>query len=82
MDDLEALLARIPEGWSRTTYDGRRWGVSRTTGVGGRVERVYAEELGGSDVVSANVYRVGPVAVLKPCEMAAEKVLAFLRGAG
>ena len=42
---------------------------------------VYAEQLGGSDVISANVYRTGAGDVLKPCEMPAAKVLDFLRAA-
>lgn len=78
--DLEALLARVPEGWSRVGYDGRTYGLSRTTRVGGREVTVYAEELGGDDVVSANVYRLGSGDVLKACEMPDAKVLAFLRG--
>ena len=41
---------------------------------------MYAEELGGPDVVSANVYRTRGGDVLKPCEMPAATVLAFLHG--
>jgi hypothetical protein len=40
---------------------------------------VYAEALDGSDVVSANLYRVDGEDLLKPCEMPSAKVLAFLR---
>ena len=84
------LLARFPEGWSRATYAGRSWGVSRTTSVAGRVHRVYAEALAGHgrtgsaagpDVVSANLYRVGDHTELRPCEMPAEVVLDFLERA-
>ncbi|MBZ5737853.1 hypothetical protein [Nocardioides mangrovi] len=42
---------------------------------------VYAEELGGTDVVSTNVYLVEAGDELRPCEMPAAKVLAFLRRA-
>jgi hypothetical protein len=41
---------------------------------------VYAEELGGTDIVSTNVYLAGGDEHLRPCEMPTEKVLAFLRG--
>ena len=41
---------------------------------------MYAEELGGPAVVSANVYRTRAGDVLKPCEMPAATVLAFLQG--
>ncbi|MCW2819669.1 MAG: peptide methionine sulfoxide reductase [Marmoricola sp.] len=85
-EDALELLRRFPAGWSRATYDGRSWGVSRTSSVGDRVHRVYAEALagpgprgpGGPVVVSANLYRVGRRTELRPCEMPAEVVLDFL----
>ncbi len=60
-------------------YDGRRYGLSRVTRAGGRSTSLFARELGGTDVVSANVYRTATGDVLRPCEMPAAKVLAFLR---
>lgn len=42
---------------------------------------VYAEELGGSDVISTNVYLTSSAEELRPCEMPAQKVLDFLREA-
>ena len=78
--DLGSLLDRVPEGWTAVRYDGRRFGLRRTTRAGGRSASVYAEELGGTTVVSANVYRTVAGAVLRPCEMPAEAVLAFLEG--
>ena len=77
--DLAALLERVPEGWTSVTCHGRRYGLSRTTRAGGRSVSVYAEELGGPDVVSTNVYRTTTADLLRPCEMPAAKVLAFLR---
>jgi hypothetical protein len=80
------LLARLPEGWTAVRYRGRRWGVTRTRRAAGRIEKVYAEELGGTGVVSANVYRPADGSVggsaerLRPCEMPAADVLDFLRG--
>jgi hypothetical protein len=41
---------------------------------------LYAEELGGNDSVSANVYLSSTGPILKACEMPEEKVIAFLRG--
>ncbi len=78
VEDLDSLLARVPEGWTAVSYEGRRYGLSRTTHTGGRSVSLYAEELGGSDVVSANVFRLTGGAELRPCEMPAAKVLAFL----
>jgi hypothetical protein len=77
---LEALVARVPEGWTAVTYAGRRWGLTRTTHVDGRSVSVYAEELGGPEVVSANVLRLSGGAELRPCEMPAATVLEFLEG--
>jgi len=78
--DLVALLDRLPNGWSEVTYAGRRYGVTRAVRLGGRQQSVYAEELGGTDVVSANLYLTASGPLLKPCEMSAEVVLEFLEG--
>lgn len=80
MSDLGVLLDRLPDGWSRVVYDGRAYGVTKALAADGKAISVYAEELGGTDVVSANVYRTTGDDLLKPCEMPAAKVLAFLRG--
>ena len=79
-DDLGALIDRVPEGWTTVAYAGRRWGLSRTSRAGGGSVSVYAEQLGGAEVVSANVYRTAAGDLLRPCEMPAETVLAFLSG--
>ena len=79
--DLGELVDALPEGWSEVTYAGRRYGLTKITRAGGRSSSVYAEQLGGTDVVSANVYRTTSGDVLKPCEMPAATVLDFLRGA-
>ncbi len=70
----------VPEGWSQVVYDGRTWAVTRTVHGDGRSESILAEELGGSDLVSANLYRLDGEDVLKPCEMPEVKVLEFLEG--
>lgn len=77
---LTALVDRVPEGWTAVTFHSRRYGLSRTSRAGGRSISVYAEELGGPDVVSTNVYRTATEELLRPCEMSAAKVLTFLRG--
>jgi hypothetical protein len=77
---LEDLLDRVPEGWSAVAYAGRRYGLTRTTHTDGRSVSLLAEELGGPDVVSANVFRLSGGAELRPCEMPAAKVLSFLEG--
>lgn len=79
--EVGGLVDALPEGWSEVTYAGHRYGLTKITRAGGRSLSVYAEQLGGSDVISANVYRTGAGDVLKPCEMPAAKVLDFLRAA-
>jgi hypothetical protein len=78
--ELGALVDRVPEGWTVVAYDGRRYGMTRTTRAGGRSVALYAERLDGTEVVSANVYRTSAGHLLKSCEMPADVVLRFLRG--
>ena len=59
----------MPEGWTPVNYRGRPYGLRRTSRAEGRSVAVYAEELGGADVVSTNVYRTSTGDVLRPCEM-------------
>jgi hypothetical protein len=80
IDDYAALFDRIPVGWSEVDYAGRRYGVTRSVAAEGRAMAVYAEELGGRDVVSANLYLTGDGAQLRPCEMPVAKVVDFLTG--
>ncbi|HEY0240547.1 MAG TPA: peptide methionine sulfoxide reductase [Friedmanniella sp.] len=79
-DDVRALVDRVPAGWNEVDYDGRPWGLTRTDRAGGGTTTLYAEQLGGTDFVSANVWRTSTGDVLRPCEMPREVVLAFLRG--
>ncbi len=77
---VAALLARLPEGTSEVRYRGRRWSVTRTVLLHGRVEKLWAEELGGTAYVSANLYLASSGERFRPCEMPDEVVLDFLRG--
>lgn len=78
--DLAALLDRVPVGWSEVTYAGRRYGLTRSEAAQGRAVTVYAEELGGRDVVSANLYLTSSGPQLRACEMPDAKVVDFLAG--
>lgn len=47
----------------------------------GRSQKLEAEELGGTDYISFNLYRLANGdAILKPCEMPEGKVVAFVLG--
>ena len=75
-----AMVDRVPEGWTVVAYEGRSYGLTRTTRVQGQSISISAEELGGEDLISANVYRTRKAEHLRPCEVSEAKVLAFLRG--
>lgn len=71
-------LKTFPDGASEVIYDRRRWLMRKETRLGGRLIKLYAEELGGRDFISLNYYETGSAPLLKPCEMPAEKVIAFI----
>lgn len=73
------LVARLPRGASTVRYRGRRWAVTTTTYAGGRSLKLWAEELGGTQFVSANVYLGVDGERFRPCEMPEDRVLDFLR---
>ena len=75
-----AALAAIPAGHGEGLYQGRRWGVTHTASADGRRHWLYGEERGGAGRVSFNLYRLGAGPVLKPCEMPAAAVIAFVLG--
>ncbi len=78
--DLGTLLARVPVGWSEVTYAGRRYGLTRSEAAQGRAVTLYAQELGGRDVISANLYLTSDGPQLRACEMPDAKVIDFLTG--
>ena len=75
-------LSAWPAGYFTARYDGRRYGVTRSVHANGQSMKLWAEELGGPDRVSLNIYRPpsGDLA-LKPCEMPIDKVTAFVLAA-
>jgi hypothetical protein len=78
--DYAALFDRVPIGWSEVRFAGRRYGLTRSVAAEGRAMAVYAEELGGRDVISANLYLTASGPQLKACEMPDAKVVDFLAG--
>lgn len=80
MNRVADLMAALPVGYSEVRYRGRRWSVTRTVQQDGRVEKLWAEELGGRGVVSANLYLLPSGEQLRPCEMPVSQVLDLLTG--
>ncbi|MEO0938986.1 MAG: hypothetical protein AAFY38_12605 [Pseudomonadota bacterium] len=73
-----AALRALPEGTFTGHAHGRRYVVTRQVLDGGRTVKLVAEELGGADYISLNWFDLASGPRLKPCEMPAEKVVAFV----
>lgn len=76
-----AAFDALPFGGYGGTYDGRRYRIVKSQFAAARSQKLEAEELGGTDYISLNLYRLATgEALLKPCEMPADKVRAFVLG--
>ena len=76
-----AAFDQLPTGAYGGTFEGRRYRVSKTQMSNGRSQKLEAEELGGPDYISFNLYRLATgQALLKPCEMPEDKVVGFVMG--
>jgi hypothetical protein len=79
--DFESALAAIPSGYGEGVYEGLRYGVTVRKSRDGKRTNLFARALAGGDVVSFNLYRLrSGEDSLRPCEMSAEKVVAFVLG--
>lgn len=71
-------LDLIPVGYSEGIYQGRRYGVQKSSHAGGRSLKLFARDLGGTDFISLNLYHLASGDLLKPCEMSQAKVREFV----
>lgn len=71
-------LQMLPDGANDVWYNKRRYLLRKETLLNGKLIKVYAEELGGSDIVSGNYYPTMKGGMLKPCEMSDAKVIDFV----
>lgn len=79
--EFAPALARLPDGAMEGVFQGRRWGATIQRSQDGRRIWLFAEERGGTDVVSFNLYTLaGERPLLKPCEMSSAKVIDFVIG--
>ncbi len=74
--DLHEKIVEMEQGSRKVVYEGRHYLLSLQHYAKGKVVKIWAEELGGNDFISANYYPT--LRLLKPCEMPAKKVEAFL----
>jgi len=73
-----AAFDALPVGTFYGTAHCTRYVVTRSRIVGGKGDKLVAEALDGSDYISLNLYRLASGPRLKPCEMPAAKVSAFV----
>jgi len=79
--DLKTFLTAfhaLPNGNFEAIYQGRRYGMTKTLREGKRQAWFWAEERGGTDKISFNLYFLKSGARLKPCEMPEDKVIDFV----
>ena len=76
--DFFRKLVALPAGAYDVRYRGRRYLLRLETLLDGRLIKLYAEELGGNDIVSGNYYPTVKHGTLKPCEMSERKVVDFV----
>ncbi len=77
---FRTALDLIPEGYCEGLYQGRRYGLQKTSHAGGRSLKLFARDLGGTDFISLNLYHLASGDLLKPCEMPEAKVRDFVLG--
>ncbi len=71
-------LLALPNGANNVLYNNKRYLLRKETLIEGKLIKVYAEELGGNDIVSGNYYPTMKHGMLKPCEMSDKKVIDFV----
>ncbi|UWM84940.1 hypothetical protein [Rhizobium sp. SRDI969] len=78
---FEDAFAKLPDGHVDGHFGNRPWGVTVKRSEDGKRTWLYGEELGGSGIVSFNLYHLaGSGPTLKPCEMSSAKVVEFVLG--
>lgn len=79
MNAFFAAFDALPLGTFQGSAEDRRYIVTRSDFSNGAAQKLIAEELGGPDYISLNLYRLASGARLKPCEMPEAKVVDFVR---
>ena len=72
-------IKQFPRGYSYATFNGKKYGITRTDFNYGKSFKIFAQELGGNDFISMNYYITSTSESLKPCEMPKQKVIHFLK---
>ena len=70
-------LLSLPDGAYDVLYHDKRYALTKSTRLKGKLIKLYAQELGDKDFISLNYYPELEDG-LKPCEMAKQKVITFV----
>ncbi|HIP52007.1 MAG TPA: peptide methionine sulfoxide reductase [Campylobacterales bacterium] len=74
-------LLSLPNRANYILYKKKRYLLQKQTLLDEKLIKIYAEELGGNDIVSGNYYPTMKGGMLKPCEMSDAKVIDFVLNA-
>jgi peptide-methionine (S)-S-oxide reductase len=77
--DFYSKIALIESGSTKVMFQKKRYILSKEILQSGKVIKVYAEELGGNNFISFNMYKLKNGWELKPCKMLVEKSCKFYR---
>lgn len=78
-EDMARLLAVWPIGTTLGRAFGRPYLATKTLFSAGKSIKLAAQERGGRDYISLNFYDLRRGPQFYPCEMPAQKVIAFVR---
>ncbi|MCX8226249.1 MAG: hypothetical protein OTI35_09260, partial [Sulfitobacter sp.] len=70
----------LPLGTHTGSFNGKADVFSKSAFAHGKSWKLVAEELGGTDYISLNLYDLTDGPRLFPCEMSTEKVVTFVCG--
>ncbi len=71
-------LLELPLGSFCILYKNKRYITTIQIYSNNKIIKLYAEELGGNDIVSGNYFTTIKGGLLKPCEMSDAKVIDFV----
>ncbi len=78
--DFYIKLKSLPNGAYFVRYKDRKYLLNKDTLLDDKLIKIYASQLGGTDIVSGNYYITIKNGTLKPCEMSKKKVIDFILG--
>lgn len=77
-DTFLSAFHALPFGAFTGRAHGRRYQLTRRSYAKGRSHELIAQELGGADYISMNLYELQSGTRLNPCEMPKAKVVNFI----